>query len=278
MRLRSLSGWFSPLFLLISTIVFAVPLYIPLINAFKTTREIEQNPFEFPWSITLDNFVYAFTNPNVDILRMYSNSILITSLSVFLILIVTPMGAYYIARNTKRSSNYLLMYFLFGIMIPGHLTLIPLVQMLASVKLLGTMTGLIVFYLGTHISLSVFLYVGFIKTVPKEIEESAEIDGAGRQTIFWRVVYPLLKPCTATVLIFNALTIWNDFMHPLILLKGTKQGFTITLGIYTALGFYYSEWGYVFAFVLLASIPMVLLFLMMQRQFISGLTSGAVKG
>lgn len=263
--------------LAVCTLVMAAPLYLVANNVFKTTAEITANPFSPPTRLSLDNFVSVFTSPNVDIGRMFQNSVVLTFVSVLLILLIAPMGAYYVARQT-RAGRWLFIYFMIAIIVPNELRLVPLVKLFQALHVLGTLPGLILFYLGSHLPLAIFLYTGFIKTIPLEIEESAEIDGAGRWRTFWRIVFPLLKPITATVIIFKAMGIWNDFLNPLILMQGSVKGYTITLGIYTGIGPYGSNWGFVFAFVVVASLPILILYFLMQRQFINGLTAGALKG
>lgn len=263
--------------LLVSTLIMFAPLYLTVVNVFKSTPEITVNPFKLPARFSFDNFVAVFTTPNVDIGRMFLNSVVITFCSVLLVLLVAPIASYYIARN-KKIGNALFIYFMLSIIVPHELRLVPLVKLFHSIHLLGTLPGLILFYLGSHLPLAIFLYTGFIRTVPVEIEESADMDGAGKWTIFRKIVFPLLKPITATVIIFKSMGIWNDFLNPLILMQGSVKGYTITLGIFAGIGPYGSNWGFVFAFVVIASAPILLLYFFMQKQFISGLTAGALKG
>lgn len=255
-------------------IVYALPLYITVINVFKTTKKISASPFSLPIPPILDNIKNVLTSPNISIGEMYFNSVTITVFGVIICVLVSSMAGYYIARTQKKHGKVLYIYFLFGLMVPYAIVYVPLVIIFRSVGLLGNLPGLILVFVSGSISFSVFMFYEFIKSTPMELEESASIDGAGQAKIFFSIIFPLLKPCTTTVAIFIGVSMWNDFVTPLII----GQVKTITVGIYTAVGPYSSNWGQVFAFVLLGSLPIVVLFLVAQKQFISGLTAGAVKG
>jgi raffinose/stachyose/melibiose transport system permease protein len=263
------------IFLFLSTVVMILPLYITVINSFKSTESISKNAFSlFP--LTLENFIYAFTSPNINIYRMYFNSVLITLFSVIFVIIFSSMAGFYLARATKASNKYLSIFFLMGLMVPFPLIIIPIAKIYTSLGLISTLPGLFLFYLGVHSPFSIFLYSNFLKTIPRELEEAAFIDGSSQLRAFWTIVFPLIKPCTATAIIYIGLFTWNDFLSPLILLGGTGS-WTITIGIYTAIGPYKADLGHVFAFVMLASLPILLLYVFLQKQFIGGLTTGALK-
>ena len=166
---------------------------------------------------------------------------------------------------------------LIGIMVPPVVTLVPSIKTLSMLHLMYKPSGLLMFYGGAYFSTTIFLYTGFINSIPESLDESAYIDGANTITIFFRIIFPLLKPCTATAIILMGMWIWNDFLNPLYIL-GSTAGRTITTGIYNAIGAYTSKWNLVFANVILASLPIVILYLCMQKQFMNGLTAGAVKG
>lgn len=260
--------------LFISVLIVAFPLYATFVNSFKHSNAVLRNPFALPLNFTFDNYKYIFSSPNVPLFEMYKNTILITSISLGLILFTAPLAGYYLARTSNKISKYLTIFFLAGLMVPRQITLVPLVNMFVSINLIGKLSGMYVFYLGNQSVLAVFMYSRFIKTIPYSLEESALIDGANSFQIFWRIIFPLLKPITATMIVFIGFFIWNDFMTPLLLLKGTL---TITMGIYSAIGPYSAEWGRVFAFVIVSAFPMLMLFAFFQSWFIKGLTSGAVK-
>lgn len=258
-------------------IVLFIPMYVAIISAFKYTPDIINKPLSFMTPLTFDNIIGVFTNPNIDMLNMYKNSFKLITVSVLIVLFVTPMAGYYIARTNPKRGNILLMMFLAGMMIPPQIVLIPLVKMYANLKLLGSYAGMYIFYGGSYTSLAIMLYSKFIKTIPCELEEAAYIEGATPFQTFWKIIFPLLKPITATVAVFIGRNIWNDFLMPLYLLGG-KDSQTVTTGIYKSIGPYASEWSTVFGTVFVASVPMVILFFIMQKHFVGGLADGAVKG
>ncbi|MDY3919663.1 MAG: carbohydrate ABC transporter permease [Candidatus Limivivens sp.] len=254
--------------------LMAVPLYIAFVNAFKETKMISKSPFKFPIPPTLANIQKVLNSPNVRLGEMYFNSICIAFFGTVICIAVSALAGYYISRVKNRMSKGLYVYFLFGLMVPYVIVYVPLVTMFKGTGFLGTLPGLILVFVSGSISFSVFMFEGFIRTIPVELEEAALLDGAGQFGIFTRVVMPLIKPCTTTVAIFIGLSMWNDFLTPLLI----GQKVTITVGIYTAIGPYASDWGTVFAYVLFATVPIVVVYLLAQEQFISGLTVGAVKG
>ena len=260
--------------LILLAVVFAVPLYITVINIWKPTAAISANPIMPPIPPTLENIKSVLNSPNVNLLEMYFNSICITLFGAGICMFVSSMAAYYLVRTKNRAGRSLYIYFLFGLMVPYAIVYVPLVTMFNKFGISGNLPSLIMVFVSGSISFSVFLYYGFIGSLSAELEEAAIIDGAGQFTVFFRIIMPLVKPCSTTVAIFIGLSMWNDFLTPLLI----GQVKTITVGIYTAIGPYASNWGNVFAYVMFATLPIVIVYLLAQKQFISGLTSGALKG
>ena len=256
-------------------LIYLIPLYIAVVNSFKSYWDVIKSPLSLPTSPTLDNFIEAFQSSNI--LSLYGTSILITGTSVALLILICSTAAYIIIRRKNRICKFLYGFALIGIMVPPVVTLVPSIKTLSMLGLMYTPWGLLMFYGGTYFSTTIFLYTGFINSIPRTLDESAYIDGASTITIFFRIIFPLLKPCTATVVILMGMWIWNDFLNPMYIL-GSTAGKTITLGIYSSIGAYTSKWNLVFANVILASFPIVVLYLCMQKQFMTGLTAGAVKG
>lgn len=275
MKAAAIGNWVKKVLVLVFALIYIAPLYIAVVNSVKPYDEIIKSPLSLPVHFTLQNFADAFKTSNM--LELYRNSIVITASSVVLLVLLTSMAAYIIARRKGRVYQGLYVFSLAGIMIPPVVTLIPSIQTLSALHLLYTMPGLLLFYAGTYFSTTIFLYVNFIKTIPDSLDESAFIDGANPFTTFFRIIFPLIKPCTATAVIFLGMWIWNDFLNPMYIL-GFRGGKTITTGIYNAIGAYTSMWNLVFANVMLASLPIIILYLSMQKMFMQGLTSGAVKG
>lgn len=275
MRKIAIGGWVKRILVLIFALIYLAPLYIAVVNSVKPYGEIIKTPLSLPQAFTLQNFVDAFESSNM--LELYRNSIVITGSSVAVLILLTSMAAYVIARRRGKVYQALYVFSLAGIMIPPVVTLIPSIKTLSALHLLYTMPGLLLFYAGTYFSTIIFLYVGFIRTIPASLDESAYIDGANPFKTFFSIIFPLIKPCTATAVIFLGMWIWNDFLNPMYIL-GFRGGKTITTGIYNAIGAYTSMWNLVFANVMLASLPIIILYLSMQKLFMQGLTSGAVKG
>ena len=275
MKTAAIGNWIKKVLVFLFALVYLAPLYIAVVNSVKPYDEIIKSPLSLPDQFTFQNFTDAFESSNMP--ELYQNSILITASSVALLVLLTSMAAYIIARRRGKIYQALYLFSLAGIMIPPVVTLIPSIKTLSALHLLYTMPGLLLFYAGTYFSTTIFLYVGFIKTIPDSLDESAYIDGANPFVTFFKIIFPLIKPCTATAVIFLGMWIWNDFLNPLYIL-GFRGGKTITTGIYNAIGAHTSMWNLVFANVMLASLPIVILYLSMQKMFMQGLTSGAVKG
>jgi raffinose/stachyose/melibiose transport system permease protein len=263
------------LFVIIFLIIYLIPLYVAAVNVFKPYEDIVKNPLGLPKSLNLDNFKLAIQKTNV--FQLYANSAVITIGSLLILVFTSSLLAYVIARRKGKAYKFIFMFVLAGMMVPQQMVLIPSIKTLRTLNLLHTLPGMLLFYGGTYISLGFFLYVQFIKTIPISLEEAATIDGASQYQIFWKIIFPLLKSCTATVIIFLGMWIWNDFLPPMYIL-GSDNGRTITTGIYSAIGRFTTDWNIVFAFVILASLPIIIVYLCMQKQFLRGMTAGSVKG
>jgi len=268
---------FLNIFVTILAALYAVPMYTAVVNAFKSYKDMTLSPFTPPTKIYLDNFIEVMNKINLFVI--YRNSLLITSVSVVLVVILSAMAAYPLARYTTRLNKFVSKFFIVGLMIPSGLSIISLIKLLMILKISGTYLGLFLTYAGSAwICLVIFMYVGFIKTVPKQLDESAYIDGAGYFRTFWQIIFPVLKPCTGSAIIIASMGIWNDFLTPFILLGGGDNAKTITLAIYNFAGKYTSRFNLIFTVMLLSATPIIILFILMQKQFIKGLTSGSVKG
>ena len=266
------------LFLGSLSLVLLVPFYLAVVNAFKPRALITGNPMGLPFSeLTFHNITNAAFTSSFNILTAYGTSILISTGSIVTVILIGSMMAYVIARNDNMPLKVLYLLLLAGMMIPPQIILLPLVQILSALGLMFRPEGLILHNIGWYLPFAVFVYSGFIRTLSTELDQSAYMDGANTMTIFWKIIFPLLKPCTATAVIFLFLWTWNDFLNPLIIL-GSTRGYTVTTGIYMAIGQYNTNWDEVFALVFLASFPIFILYVCMQRFFISGITEGSLKG
>ncbi len=270
-------AWVRPLAAITVAALFVVPLYVAFVNVFKPSAEIVASPVSLPWPPTLDNITAVLSRPDRLFWDSLRTSVLLTTVSVVVVLTLSAMLAHYLARQAGAFGRVLLVVLLIGLMLPPQIFLGPITQVLRSLNMMGTIQGLLLFDVGYYMPFAVFVFMGFVRTIPRELEEAAELDGAGPLQAFWRIVFPLLRPARASVLIFLTVWIWNDFLSPLIIL-GPAEGTTITTGIYRAVGKYITDYGAIFALMFLASVPVLVFYLLMQKHFIKGLTGGSLKG
>jgi raffinose/stachyose/melibiose transport system permease protein len=201
------------------------------------------------------------------------NSTIITVASLVCLIAIGSTAGYYLARTHSRLSYGMYLLFLLGIVLPFQLALVPLYRFMKDTGLLGSYASMVLFYTGLQIPFTIFLYTGFLRAQPREYGEAALVDGATHWQSFTRVTFPLLRPITGTVLILNAVFIWNDFLTPLLYLGGTPNE-TLPVVVYQFVGQYVSNWGYIFAAVVMASLPILIVFLLLQRYVIRGFASG----
>ncbi|MEU4155278.1 carbohydrate ABC transporter permease [Actinoplanes sp. NPDC026670] len=270
----------APLRLLAATIVtvlFVAPIYLMLVNAFKSQPDILRNPVSLPLPPTLDNLTQALTRPDRLILLGLRNSLIVVACSVALLVPLGSALSFWLSRRTGRAKAVILFVLAAGLMIPPQVTLLPTIRILTWLGLDHSYPGLILSNLGGgYLSFAVFVYVGFLRSVPDDIVQAARLDGASGLRIWWQIVMPLVRPATATVVIFLALWIWNDFLNPLFIL-GPLQGQTITTGLYLTIGQYSVDYGQLFGIMFLAGILPVIGYLTVQKQFVAGLTAGSAK-
>lgn len=255
--------------------VFLYPIVLMVLTAFKTTPEIFRSPFGLPEEWTTRGFRTAWDRAHFGL--YLRNSLLITGSSAVLLLLTAAPAAYALARYTFRLRGPLFLFFLAGIMIHIRLGILPLYILMRDLGLIDTPFSLILTYTASGMPMSVFLLSVFFRNLPRELEDAARIDGAGEQGIFWRIMLPLVRPGLATVVIVNVVPWWNDFFFPLLFLPSPTWR-TIPLGMQIFFGQHLIDWSLVFSGMLLASLPLLVIYVLMSRQFIAGLTAGAVKG
>jgi raffinose/stachyose/melibiose transport system permease protein len=255
--------------------VFLYPVVLMILTAFKPTPEIFRNPFGLPASWGLGGFEEVWRRANFGL--YLRNSLLITGASALLLLATAAPAGYALARYSFRLRGVLFLFFLAGIMIPIRLGILPLYLLMRDLNLLDTPFSLILTYTASGMPMSVFLLSVFFRNLPRELEDAARIDGCTETQTFWRIMLPLVRPGLATVVIVNVVPWWNDFFFPLLFLQ-TDTWKTIPLGMQTFFGQHLVNWSLVFSGMVLASLPLLVIYLLMSRQFIAGLTAGAVKG
>jgi raffinose/stachyose/melibiose transport system permease protein len=259
------------------TLAFVSPIYLTIVNAFKTQDQIIRSPSAPPLPPTLHNLTDALARPDRIVQIGLANSAVTVAVSVLLII---PLGAafsFWLTRRPARFRRIVLAGFAAGLMIPPAVVLLPTIRILTFLHLDHTYAGLILANVGGgYLSFAVFVYSGFLRSIPREIVEAAEMDGAGMLRTWWTIVMPLLRPATATVAIFLSLWIWNDFMNPQFIL-GPLHGQTVTTGLYLSLGQYTTNYAQLFGVMFLAAILPVAGYLALQKQFVAGLSTGATK-
>lgn len=262
--------------LLCGLILILFPLWLVLINSFKTLEEAGKNFFALPSRLNFDNYLELFANSNYWI--FLRNSLKITVISITLILILVPSISYAIARNfNKKYYKTIYYYLLLGLFIPSQVVLLPVTKMMSKLNMLNH-GGLILLYAAFSLTQGVFLFVNYIRGLPYEIEESAQIDGCSVFQTYVRIVLPLVKPMISTLLIMDVLWIWNDFMLPLLILNRTQEIWTLPLFQYNFKTEYSFNYTMAFTAYLLAMLPMLIIYCMGQKYIVKGLTAGSVKG
>ncbi len=260
--------------LLLWAFVNLFPIAVMLVSGFKSTAEIFTNPFGLPKKWSFANYATAWRMASFAV--YFRNSVLVSLVSIALLVFVSSMGAYVLARYEFPGKRIVYLYILAGLVLPARLAVIPIFLLMRRIGLLDSLFGLCLVNTASGLSFSVFLLSNFFKSIPIDLEDSARIDGAGSFRIYWQVNLPLLRPAIATVAIFNFINVWNDFFFPLIFIND-KVKKTIPLGIQSFFGEFAIQWDLLFAGLNIAIIPVIVLFLLLSRQFISGLTEGAIK-
>lgn len=257
---------------------YVVPFLLVILNSFKQKRDIIQNPFSLTpeKGLSVANYIKAFSKMNY--LRVFANSLFVTGLSTLVVIILSAMCAYYIVRARNKFANVIYSLMIASMIIPFQSLMIPLVSIYgAKLNLLNHKGMLVYMHVGFAMSMSVFMFSGFIKSgVPISLEEAAHLDGCSKLQTFFKIVFPLLKPTTSTLVILNVLSFWNDYLLPSLVL-GKKELYTLPLSTYTFYGTYSADFGTIMAALVLTLAPILILYLFLQKQIISGVVAGAVK-
>jgi raffinose/stachyose/melibiose transport system permease protein len=273
-------GLLAEIALMALALFFLSPLYIVLVNSFKNRAEINLNILGLPKS--LDFQYYQRAIERMQFPTAFRNSLVITLLSIIFIVLLASMTAWRFVRRGNKLSTFLFFLFVATMIIPFQSIMMPLLQFMGwiqvttGIKMLNTYGGIVYMYIGFGASMSVFLYHGFIKSVPVSIEEAAIIDGCNTWQVFWRIVFPMLKPTTVTVVILDIIWIWNDFLLPSLVLSSKKLR-TIPLSTYSFFGEFTILWNMAMAGLMMTMIPVIIFYIFSQKYIIKGMSSGAVK-
>ena len=265
-------------FLTFLSLAFISPILIVLLNSFKGKFYISDTPFELPNSNTfvgISNYINGISKTGFDMAFVWS--LLITVFSVLVIVLFTSMTAWFITRVKSKATSLLYYFFVFSMIVPFQMVMFTMSK-IANMLHLDNPIGLVFIYLGFGAGLSVFMFCGFVKSIPLEIEEAAMIDGCNPLQIFFQVVTPILKPTTITVAILNTMWIWNDYLLPYLII-GTSRYRTIPIAVQYLIGGYGSkDMGAMMALLILAILPIIFFYLICQKYIIDGVVAGAVKG
>lgn len=267
------NGLLTGVIVVVSLIVIS-PLLLALLNSFKSLSEITYNIASLPEEWNLDNYARAWNS--LDFPQAMFNSVVITVLSNAGVVLISSMAAYFIVRRPSRFSRFLYRAFLAEMILPFQVVMIPLTIVLKRCGLINSLGGVVVAYLGLGVAMGVFTYCGFIKTIPRDIEEAALMDGCGPLRLFFRIVFPLLKPTTYTLIVINTFWFWNDFLLPLLVLSARELR-TIPIAINSLMGQYIMQWDLALPALMMAIVPALITFLILQKHIVAGLTAGAVK-
>lgn len=260
------------IFGILLALLWLSPFYLMVVNAFKTKKEIFSDVLGIPDEWTFDNFKQAFID--LDFISSFGYSVFISVTSVAIIIFFSAMAGYALERNKSKLSGIIFMIFVAAMLIPFQSVMIPLISLFGRVDMLNP-GGLIFMYLGFGASLSIFLYHGAMKGIPNSLDEAALMDGANKWQIFTRIIFPMQKPISVTVMILNLIWIWNDYLLPSLVLS--QKTATIPLKMFFFFGQYTKQWHLALAGLTIAIIPVILVYFFAQKQIIEGVTEGAVK-
>ena len=269
-------GTLASVILLFAALIYNYPLFILLINSLKDNNDYLMNPFGWPNPIVFENLMEAFIR--INFLRTAFNTIIITIIVVAFLVVFSSMTAFAIVRRSSRFTKAVYILLMGGILIPFQVYMIPLVRLYSFLGILRTPTSLVLSLIAGGTSLSVFLFCSYLKTVPKELEEAATIDGCNPYQLFFMVIFPIIKPCVTMVTIFFGLSTWNSFIQPLVLIGGGNfRMLFIEISLLMSRPFT-MEWNLIFAACVLAMLPLLLLYVFLQDKIIGGLVAGSLKG
>lgn len=278
--MKKIRGIIANIVLILLCCVYLFPIYIIAVNAFKNRAELYENILALPQTWSLQYFTKAMDKMNF--FNAIKNSLIVTVVSIVIIVVLSSMCAWMLARSRSKLSRFIYMLFIATMLIPFQTLMMPLMQVLGFVRdtlhipLVDTLGGLIFCYIGFGASMSVFLYYGFVKTVPIALEEAATIDGCSKFGVFWRIVFPMLKPTTMTVIILDVIWIWNDYLLPSLVLS-SKANRTIPLSTFSFFGQFNIQWNLAMAGLTLTIIPVIIFYLCAQKYIVKGVAAGAVK-
>lgn len=266
---------FITLLLIIIGLFTSFPLILAFVNSFKSNGELLSNVLSLPSKLYFDNYIRSLEK--MSYFRSLGNTVFLAVLAVFFMALFSSLAGWKMCRTKTRLSKFLFAMFVFSMLIPFSSIMIPLYKVVLALGIKNSLVGLALIYAGLGESMAIFIYYGFVKGIPIEMEEAAAIDGCNSLQTFFLVVFPMLKATTATVCITNMLWVWNDFLLPLIIISDNKK-YTLLLSTNTLFGQYSSDWTAILSALILAALPAILLYVIFQKNIMKGIADGAVKG
>ncbi|OKP98827.1 carbohydrate ABC transporter permease [Paenibacillus sp. P46E] len=276
MRGRNWRSGFILLVLLAGSVITLFPIYMGVLNSFKTDGELLNDVLAAPASFQFSN--YAAAIDKINFWRSLGNTAVIAAVGLLGIILFSSMAGYKLSRTPGRLSRFLFSLFILSMLIPFHSTMITLTKITRELHVQGSILGLGLIYIGLGVSFAIFLYHGFVKSIPRDLDEAAVMDGCGDFRLFFVVIFPLLLPITATNAILNLLWMWNDFLLPLLMLTDSDS-YTLLLSTNMLFGQYgNNDWSGILASLVMAMLPVIIFYLLLQKYILNGIADGAVKG
>lgn len=273
---RRISSVIIILILLAGAVITLFPIYMGVLNSLKTEGDMMNNILAIPRQLEFGNYSDAFEKTNF--LRSLGNTVAVAVTGLTGIILFSSMAGYKLSRTPGRLSTFLFNLFVLSMLIPFHSIMISLNRISMKLAVQGSTVGLGLIYIGLGVSMAIFLYHGFVKSIPRDLDEAAVIDGCGELRLFTTIIFPLLLPITTTVAILNLLWMWNDFLLPLLMLTDADQ-YTLLLSTNMLFGQYgNNDWSAILSSLVLTMLPVVVLYLLLQKYILNGIADGAVKG
>ncbi len=257
-------------------IIYIYPVFLMFINSVKPFKEVITDVIGLPSRIEWGN--YSHVMDKMDYWRLFLNNLIITAIGIFGIVLFSSLSAYILDRKKNQYTKLIHTIIITPMLIPFQTIMITLLKVMNVVNLSGSTWGLGIQYWGFGIPMATFIFYNFMKTIPKEIDESAKIDGASTLGTFVRVIFPLLKSVTVTVVVLDVMWIWNDFLLPLLMVNSSPKTKTLVLAAYTFVGQFNTQWHYAMTAMVLAVVPSIIFFVLLQKYIVEGVVAGAVKG
>ncbi len=279
MSLRAKRGLRKAVMILFLTLIAAIyiyPVFLMYMNSLKPFGEIVKDAIAFPTRLEWANYTYVIKK--IKYASLFLNNVIITTIGIAGIVLFSSMAAYMMDRRRNRYTRLVHLLIITPMLIPFQTIMITLLKAMNIIHLSGSKVGLGIQYWGFGIPMATFIFYNFMKTIPRELDESAMIDGASTHTTFFRVIFPLLKSVTVTVIVLDVMWIWNDFLLPLLMVNSSNKTKTLVLAAYTFVGQMNTKWHYAMTAMVLAVTPSILIFILLQKYIVEGVVAGAVKG